>query len=165
MADGTAATATTAATTATAATNPATPAAPAQPAAPATRPGTISADEFHRLSPEVQSQYANLSGGRWIERAKLETEPPDPSKAAAAPSGDGKATVAEDGRLKIGSLVLSDADIQQIMTEAGAREARKATMPADAASYALDLPADFQLPQGMEWKWAPTVSIRPASQK
>jgi hypothetical protein len=51
-------------------------------------------------------------------------------------------------------MELSEADIQQIMTESAAREARKAAVPATAAEYSLDLPSDFQMPEGQLFKWA-----------
>ncbi len=34
-------------------------------------PGEISPEQYHRLSPDQQARYANLRGGRWIERSKL----------------------------------------------------------------------------------------------
>ena len=76
----------------------------------------------------------------------------EPSTGDPANPGDpGQATV-EGGKLRIGELELSEADILQLMTETAAREARKATMPATAADYTLDLPADFKMPDGQSWK-------------
>jgi hypothetical protein len=71
----------------------------------------------------------------------------------ANPGDPGQATV-EGGKLRIGELELSEADIRQLMTETAAREARKATMPATAADYKMDLPSDFVMPDGQSWKWA-----------
>jgi hypothetical protein len=125
--------------------------------APPSRPGAITSEAFHRLAPDVQTGFVNLRGGEWIERSKLEA-PADPPKSAdqatAKPGDTATATVTEDGRLKVGELLLDAKDIQQIMTETAAREARKATMPATAAEYSLDLPADFVMPEGQNWKWA-----------
>jgi hypothetical protein len=106
----------------------------------------------------VQAGYGNLPGGRWIERSKLEA-PADPTKEgdqATTRLGDtgATATVTEDGRLKVGDLLLDDKDIQQIMTETAAREARRATMPATAAEYSLDLPSDFVMPEGQNFKFS-----------
>jgi hypothetical protein len=112
----------------------------------------ITADQYHRLDPADQAKYANLPGGQWVERSKLEADPADPTKAATA--GDGKATVTTDGKLQVGEMLLSESDIRQLMTEAGAREARKATMPVDAAGYSLEL-GDFQMPAGVEFKFTP----------
>jgi hypothetical protein len=50
-------------------------------------------------------------------------------------------------------MELDEKDVRQIMTEMAAREARKATLPADPSAYTLDLPADFQMPEGVQWKW------------
>jgi hypothetical protein len=78
----------------------------------------------------------------------------DGSTGDPANPGDPAQATVDGGKLRIGELELSEADIRAIMTETAAREARKATMPATAADYNLDLPADFKMPDGQSWKWA-----------
>jgi hypothetical protein len=70
------------------------------------------------------------------------------------PQQPSPATVGDDGRLVIGDLRLSADDIKSIMAEKAQRDSRIANAPKDAASYALDLPENFELPVGAEgWQW------------
>jgi hypothetical protein len=81
-------------------------------------------------------------------RPRSDGSPGDPANP-----GDSAQAIAEGGKLRIGEMELDEKDIRQIMTETAAREARKATLPADPSAYTLDLPADFQMPEGVQWKW------------
>jgi hypothetical protein len=149
-------------------TNPS-PAAPVRVAAPDPSP----------RAPTVSNPALSPPQERWAaDRAAVAAKDPwqqDPSKVAmikepvtgevtarardgstgdpANPGDPAQATV-DGGKLRIGELELSEADIRQLMTETAAREARRATMPATAADYTLDLPADFKMPDGQSWKWA-----------
>jgi hypothetical protein len=89
-------------------------------------------------------------GAEWIERAKLEAA--DPSKAATG-TGDGKASVTADGRLQIGEMLLSEADIRWLITEKAAADLRKTQVPDKPESYAAELPKEFKLPEGMTWQF------------
>jgi hypothetical protein len=155
------------ATTSTAANNPTPPGQVTQRQAEPTRhdgaarPGVIARNEYDRLPPDKQAAYAHVpreGGGQDIvPRNSLPSEQPTATAASdttttAAPQ---KAVVTDDGKLRVGSMELSEADIQQIMTESAAREARKATMPATAADYRLDLPADFVMPEGQSFQFTP----------
>ncbi len=71
----------------------------------------------------------------------------------------GPATVGDDGRLAVGDLRLSADDIKSILAEKSARDSRRATMPEDPANYALDLPADFKMPEGLQWAWNTDNSV------
>jgi hypothetical protein len=143
-----------AATTAQTAPNPA-PATPAT--APAQlRPGSIPDAQYDGLTPEQQSNYARVrkgpdGGSEWRDRSTL-GDPTDPSKAAAA-TGDGKASVTADGRLQVGEMLLSEADIRSLITEKAAADLRKTQVPATPESYAAELPKDFKLPEGIEYKF------------
>jgi hypothetical protein len=139
---------------------PAAPAAPPSPQSatpPAARPGVISDTDYNALATDAdRDRFARVrqagpdGGSEWQDRSTLPSEPADPTK-----TGDGKAAVTENGLLRIGSMELNEADIQKIMTEAAAREARRANMPASAAEYKLDLPADFVVPEGQAaFKWS-----------
>jgi hypothetical protein len=81
-------------------------------------------------------------------RPRSDGSPGDPANP-----GDPAQAIAEGGKLRIGEMELDEKDIRQIMTEMSAREARKATMPAAAADFKLDLPPDFVMPEGVQWKW------------
>ncbi len=142
-------------TTAQAPSNP-TPPSPLTTAAPATQPaapraGSISVEQYNAMAPAERDQIAILraegGGQQYVRRDALGKEP------AADGNQSGTAAV-EDGKLRLGDLVLDAADVQKLMTESAAREARKATMPVDAASYSLDLPADFKMPEGVQFSWA-----------
>jgi hypothetical protein len=134
-------------------TSAASPSAPASPpgAPPAPRAGTISASDYHRLPPAEQDRFANLPDGQWIARSKLPSESGD-GKQPDAQTATGSVT--DDGRLKIGELLLSDQDIRGLIERRALEEGRKATVPATAAEYSLDLPSDFVIPEGQNWKWS-----------
>jgi hypothetical protein len=150
-----------------AATSTAPPAAPPPAAAPpaaspahqgaASRPGVISDVAFDRLDPTEQGKYARVRAGPdggsvWQDRETLPTETvDDPTKAT---SGDGKAVVTEDGKLRIGSMELDEADITGLMERHALEQGRKAAMPATAAEYSLDLPSDFVMPEGQTFKFS-----------
>jgi hypothetical protein len=143
----------------------------------APRSGVIPDNAYERLAEADREKYSRVragpdGGSEWRLREVVEresagatsgTKQPDGGTAGdptAAKPGDqstakpgAAATVTEDGRLKVGDLLLDAKDIQTIMTESAAREARKATVPATAADYKLDLPSDFVMPEGQSWQW------------
>jgi hypothetical protein len=130
--------------------------APAAPAQPAARPGAIPDNQYDRLTPEQQSTYARVrkgpdGGGEWVARDSLPAESADPAKPATANTN---ASVTEDGRLKVGEMLLSDQDIRGLMERHALEQGRKATMPATAADYRLDLPSDFVMPEGQSFKFS-----------
>jgi hypothetical protein len=155
-------------------TPPANPPVNPSPAAPV----RVKAGDPSPGAPTVSSPALSAPQERWAaDRAAVAAKDPwqqDPAKVAmikdpitgeitakardgstgdpANPGDPGQATV-EGGKLRIGELELSESDIRQIMTETAAREARRATMPATAADYNLDLPADFKMPDGQSWHW------------
>jgi hypothetical protein len=60
----------------------------------------------------------------------------------------------EGDRLKIGDYSLSPGDIAGLMERKGLEDSRRAQMPERPGDYSLDLPSDFQLPEGVaEWQW------------
>jgi hypothetical protein len=123
----------------------------AQPA-PAS-PGIIPDNAYDNLSEADRAKYSRVragpdGGSQWQERSTLPSETDPTVKPGEAPA------VTPDGKLRVGSMELSEADIQQLMTESAAREARKATMPATAADYKLDLPSDFVMPEGQSFQFS-----------
>jgi hypothetical protein len=109
----------------------------------------IAASDPWQQSPEKVMMVKDPITGEITARARDGSTVGDP----ANPGDPAQATV-DGGRLRIGEMLLDEKDIRAIMTETAAREARKATMPATAADYKLDLPADFQMPEGQSFKWA-----------
>jgi hypothetical protein len=129
------------ASTATAAPNPGASTPP--PAPPA---GFISDADYDRLPPDQQSRYARSrgdgeSGSKWIARTVFEK--PDP---AAKVEDATTAAVTEDGKLRIGEMLLSEQDIRTLMTEKAAADLRKASLPATAEAYEAKLPEGMKLP-------------------
>jgi hypothetical protein len=94
------------------------------------------------------------------EDGTLFSRPRDRSASDAPPAaGDqpqtqqravGPAT-SDGGKLKIGELELSEADVRGLMERKSVEDSRKASMPANAQAYETKLPAGFQLPPGTEW--------------
>jgi hypothetical protein len=128
----------------------ASPPSPQRAPPPAARPGSISAADYHRLEPAEQSKWANLPGGQWIERAKLESEQADPTKPATA---DGKAAVTADGKLRVGDFELSAEDVSTLMQQKATNDLRATQVPADPNGYRIELPKDFVLPAGLDFKF------------
>jgi hypothetical protein len=109
----------------------------------------IAASDPWQQDPSKVAMVKDPATGEITARARDGSTTGDP----ANPGDPAQATV-DGGKLCIGEMLLDEKDIRQIMTETAAREARKATMPATAADYKLDLPSDFVLPQGQTYKFA-----------
>jgi hypothetical protein len=150
-------------TTSTAADSP-TPAAPAvaRQATPTNHDnqqrGVISDEAYGGLSVADQDRYSRVRAGPdggsiWKDRATLPSETADPT-ATADTSATAQPAVTADGKLRIGSMELSEADITGLMERHSLEQSRKAAMPATAAEYKLDLPSDFVMPEGQNFKWA-----------
>jgi hypothetical protein len=76
-------------------------------------------------------------------------QPPQP-----APQVQPGTATSDGNKLKVGAYELSESDIASLMAEKSQRDCRAALMPATAAEFKLDLPADFQLPAGTsEFAW------------
>jgi hypothetical protein len=139
-----------------AATAPAAPPAAAPPPQsappPAARPGSISAADYHRLDPAEQGKFANLPDGVWIERSKLETERAEPGTTAAADATT-TPTLAPGEKYKFGDVELTGQEISDLLKFKGESELRRAAVPTDANGYRIELPKDFTLPAGMDFKF------------
>jgi hypothetical protein len=65
----------------------------------------------------------------------------------------GPITRTENGRYKFSDdLELSEADVRGLIERHALEQNRKAAMPADPSGYELKLPADFVVPQGVEFR-------------
>ena len=120
----------------------------------------ISDAQFDRLGPESQSKYARVrdqnNNPTWQPRSDLTPDPAVAPKPAAAPGEPpapaAPASVTEDGKLKVGELELSADDVAALMATKAQADLRATQVPATAADYKPDLPADLQLPPGIEFK-------------
>jgi hypothetical protein len=80
------------------------------------------------------------------------------SQAGAAPAdpaakpGDPPAADPNE-KHRFGDIELTGQEIKDLIARKAAEDSRKATVPATPAEYRLDLPTDFVMPQGAEFKW------------
>jgi hypothetical protein len=63
-------------------------------------------------------------------------------------------TVTAEGKLRVGDLELAPEDITGLMERHALEQSRKSALPASAADYTLDLPPDFVMPEGLNFKFA-----------
>src|SRR5262249_35234638 len=80
------------------------------------------------------------------EQAALAGEPRDSTAPASSQEPDAP-------KHKIGDLELSEEDVRDLLQRHALEQSRKATLPASPADYRLELPADFQVPQGIEFRF------------
>jgi hypothetical protein len=121
----------------------------------------ISDAHFDRLGPAEQSRFARVrnqaNNPEWVPRSDLPADP-GAAKPAAAPGepapapAAAPASVTADGRLKVGDYELSSDDIASLMRTRAELDLRATQVPADPSGYKPDLPADLQLPPGIEFK-------------
>jgi hypothetical protein len=146
-------------------TTPAAPAAdtsaPAQRSAPvspsaAPRAGSIPDAQWDSLPPAEQERFARLKAGPdggsiWVHRDQLGKEPAADGKQPGA-TVDGQASVTEDGKLRVGEMLLSEDDIKSLMTQKATADLRATQVPADAAAYEPRLPEGIKLPGDLQFK-------------
>jgi hypothetical protein len=122
------------------------------------RPGAIPREQYERLPEAERANYAQIRGANgteFVARSNLEVSPADGKPPPGGP-GDftrDAASVAPDGRLQIGDMLLSQDDIKSLMTEKAARDLRATQVPPRAEDYAATLPQNFKLPEGTEWQF------------
>jgi hypothetical protein len=76
-----------------------------------------------------------------------------PMPDAGAQPQPGQQPAVADGKVRIGELELSEADLRGLMERKSLEESRRAQMPATPGDYSLDLSPDFQYPPGIDG-WA-----------
>jgi hypothetical protein len=85
-----------------------------------------------------------------VLRSELEGQA-DPAAKTDSTAKPGDASVV-DGRLVVGDYTLSPEDIAALMQQKANDDLRKARMPSSPDGYELKLPADFKMPDGVEFK-------------
>jgi hypothetical protein len=113
---------------------------------PAPRTGGIADSVYDRLGPDEQSRYARVragpdGGSEWVARDQLGTEPG--SKPDAPAAGE---------KHKFGEFEFTEAELSEFLTSKADAELRKASLPATPADYKAELPANFEMPAGVEVK-------------
>jgi hypothetical protein len=150
------------------------PAAPVRVAGPA--PGVV---QSHKPVTEAQQAFSDMRRGadqmagyvdpatHVIERkpngelvvkpradgGNQPASPGDQRQPGAGEQQPGQATVTADGRLQVGDLFLDNNQIKEILAADAEQKSRRANLPADASAYTLDLPADFKMPEGVDFRW------------
>jgi hypothetical protein len=114
---------------------------------PPERRGALTNAEFHRLPADQQNRYAQLAADNWVLRSDLEQAAPKP--------GDQPAPASDGTTIKVGDVELTADQVKQLLVDKANADARKAAMPASPDGYEATLPADFKLPDGIEWKVDP----------
>jgi hypothetical protein len=143
-------------TTSQASSDPTPPATAATTTQPQPRAGSIPNEQYNRLSPAERDQYAAVrkpgGGQEWIHRDHLGKEPTETAKPGST-TAPGEPTFTADGRLQVGEMLLSQDDIKTLIAEKAQADLRKTMVPDKPESYSADLPKDFKLPAGMEYKF------------
>jgi hypothetical protein len=145
---------------------PAAPAAaPPAPSASAQRAGIITDGAYDNLPADRQSKFARVvkgpdGGSEWIDRSTLPSATGSPSAAPADPSKPAD----PNARHKIGDLEVSQTELQEYMQSKAAAELKKASLPASPADYKPDLPPDFQMPAGIDFKFDTTDPLFTSAQ-
>jgi hypothetical protein len=116
----------------------------------------ISDAQFDRLGPAEQSKFARVRNQNndptWQPRSDLAPDPapkPAPGEPPAPPAAPASVV---DGKLRVGDYELSADDIASLMATKAQADLRATQVPADPSGYKPDLPADLQLPPGIEFK-------------
>jgi hypothetical protein len=126
----------------------ATPAASPAPSPSSTSPppraGVISDAQFDNLPVDQRDNYARMrkgpdGGSEWVERAQLEAARTAPDTAPGTVH-------------KIGDVEVTEQELRDYLTSKADAELRKASLPATAADYKAELPANFEMPGGIEFK-------------
>jgi hypothetical protein len=123
----------------------------------APRRGVISDNAYHGLSAEEQGKYAAVrrpgdqGGSEWVPRDQLAADSGiDPAKPGEAPAPP---QTSDGQRYKFGDLELTPTEISELVAHKAQADLRKATIPAAPEAYKVELPADFQPPAGVEFKF------------
>jgi hypothetical protein len=119
-----------------------------RPLAAHARAGLVSDADYEGLPPDQQANYARMpkagdqGGAEWISREQVATDSTKPAITAPA-AGE---------KVKIGDMEVSAAELQEFFKSKGEAELKKAALPATPADYKTDLPANFEMPAGVEFK-------------
>jgi hypothetical protein len=77
----------------------------------------------------------------------------DPKPSADAPADPQQPQADAGAKVKIGKYEVSEAELGAMMDRQAQEDLKKATLPAAPEAYKAELPADLQLPGGVEYKF------------
>jgi len=122
------------------------------PPAPAAPRNSIADVAYDRLAPDQQSQYARIKDAdnnpEWVRRDQLATDrKPDATTTTETPP-----PADPNAKHKFGEMEFSEQELRDFLTAKADAELRKASLPATAAEYKAELPANFEMPAGVEFK-------------
>jgi hypothetical protein len=92
-------------------------------------------------SPAIEAREAAAARASGEAPPVAGQQPPPAKTDAPAASGD---------KHKFGEMEFSEQELKDFLTEKGARELRKATLPASPTDYKTELPANFEMPGGLK---------------
>lgn len=110
---------------------------------PAADPGDISPPIAPYVAPAASPKTFAQQRQAQDQAAADAAKPPATDKQQPTPAGD---------KHKFGEMEFTEQELRDLLTAKGEAELRKANLPASPADYAADLPADFEMPAGVEFK-------------
>jgi hypothetical protein len=133
-----------------------TPSAGHAQSAPAS-PGVIADNAYDNLSEADRAKYSRVRAGPdggsvWRDRSTLPSEI-DPAAKPAAGSTTTSPALVPDQKYQFGDLELKGQEILDLLKFKGETDLRRAAVPADPAAYRVELPQDFVLPTGTDWRF------------
>jgi hypothetical protein len=99
-----------------------------------------------------QAAYDKLTIGEKYQYAERSTELAKAGKGAEDGTTSAEKDTAAETKHKFGETELTETELRGLMERKGLEDSRKLTLPADPSKYALTLPKDFVVPQGIEYK-------------
>lgn len=116
-----------------------------------TVPGPAAAPPPPVRAPAPPNPRAERQEARWQDHLTADGRRRSAEEAAAAAPRDGETRDDDGTTYKIGSLELTEAQARDLLARDAAEKSHKLTLPATPADYKMNLPPDFQVPQGVEF--------------
>jgi hypothetical protein len=87
------------------------------------------------------------------ERMQQPAQDEQGEQPAGDPQQQRQQPPAAEQKIRVGDAEYSEADVQSAIAERAEAQSRKATLPASADQYRIELPADFQAPEGVSFEF------------